>query len=162
MLPLLIKKGAFTLTIEKGEQVQPFVLKDHNGEEFRLEDHKGKKVLLSFHPLAWTKVCARQMQVLDEKQETFQEHNTVVVGISADPVPTKKAWADHLGIKHTPLLSDFWPHGAFAQQLGLFRDKEGFSERANILLDEEHKVMFTKIYPLPENPNIDEILEQIK
>ena len=40
--------------IKKGEKAKEFTLKDQNGEEVSLKDFKGKKVLLSFHPLAWT------------------------------------------------------------------------------------------------------------
>ena len=103
-----------------------------------------------------------QMKALEDNREEFEKYNTKVVGFSIDPVPTKTAWAEHLGIENTPLLSDFWPHGEVAKQLGIFREKEGFSERANILLDEEHKVIFIKVYPIKENPDIEEVLDQIK
>lgn len=45
-----------------GEIAPDFVLKDQKGEVFKLSDFRGKKVLLSFHPLAWTDICAKQMQ----------------------------------------------------------------------------------------------------
>ena len=150
------------MSLSIGDQVDNFTLKDHNGEEFNLEDFKGKKVLISAHPLAWTKVCAMQMKALEDNGEEFEKYNTKVVGISIDPVPTKKAWAEHLGIENTPLLSDFWPHGKVAKQLGIFREKEGFFERANILLDEDHKVIFIKVYPIKENPNLEEVLDQLR
>lgn len=40
--------------IKVGEEAIDFCLKDQNGEEVCLKDFKGKKVLLSWHPLAWT------------------------------------------------------------------------------------------------------------
>lgn len=40
--------------IKVGEKAIDFKLKDQNGEEVSLKDFKGKKVLLSWHPLAWT------------------------------------------------------------------------------------------------------------
>ena len=40
--------------IKVGDKAIDFTLKDHNGEEVSLKDYKGKKVLLSWHPLAWT------------------------------------------------------------------------------------------------------------
>lgn len=40
--------------IKVGEQAINFHLKDQNGKEVSLKDFKGKKLLLSFHPLAWT------------------------------------------------------------------------------------------------------------
>jgi len=40
--------------IKVGEEAIDFQLKDQNGDEVKLKDFEGKKVLLSFHPLAWT------------------------------------------------------------------------------------------------------------
>ncbi len=40
--------------IKVGQEAIDFKLKDQNGEEVSLKDFEGKKVLLSFHPLAWT------------------------------------------------------------------------------------------------------------
>jgi len=84
-----------------------FILKDHNKEEFKLSDFKGKNILLSFHPLAWTGVCAEQMKSLENNYDTFRELNTVAVGINVDSIPSKNAWAKSLNIKNTRLLSDF-------------------------------------------------------
>ncbi|ASJ12698.1 peroxiredoxin [Thermococcus thioreducens] len=145
-----------------GEYAPDFVLKDQNGEEFRLGDFRGKKVLLSFHPLAWTGICEKQMKALEENHERFESLNVVPVGISVDPVPSKKAWAEHIGLKKLRILSDFWPHGAVAKLYGLFREKEGFSERANVLIDEEGKVAFFKVYPIKEVPDLDEIFKLLE
>jgi peroxiredoxin len=109
--------------IQKGETAPDFTLKNHNGEEFKLSDYRGKKVLLSFHPLAWTDICAKQMQSLEENADTFTSLNTVAAGINVDPLPSKKAWAETLGIKKIRLLSDFWPHGEVAGFYGIFREK---------------------------------------
>src|SRR5574341_283185 len=123
------------ITVKVKEKARDFKLKDQNGKEIHLSDLKGKKVLLSFHPLAWTSVCAEQMKSLEENHGRFEGLNTVALGISVDTVPSKKAWAESLGIRNTSLLSDFWPHGEIAKLYGIFREKEGFSERSNIILD---------------------------
>ena len=148
--------------IQVGDKMPDFVLKDNRNKEFRLSDYHGKKVLLSFHPLAWTSVCAQQMKALEENKEIFDQLNTIAVGISVDPVPTKNAWAKDLGIRDTRLLSDFWPHGELAKKLGLFREEEGFSQRACIILDEDHRVIFMKVYDIPEVPDINEIIDFLK
>jgi peroxiredoxin len=142
-----------------GEKVKDFSLKDHHGKDFTFSEFKGRKVLLSFHPLAWTSICAKQMQSLEENRDYFEKKNTVAVGVSVDSTPCKKAWAKELKIENTRLLADFWPHGGLAIQLGIFRDKDGFSERANMLIDELGKVMFIKVYPISEFPEIGEILK---
>jgi peroxiredoxin len=148
--------------VKAGDNAPDFVLMDHKKQEFRLSDFKGKRVLLSFHPLAWTSVCAQQMQSLDRHWSDFRELNTIAVGINVDPVPSKKAWADFIGVQSTRLLSDFWPHGDIAKMYGIFREEEGFSERANIIINEDGKIEFVRVYEIGELPNIKEILTFLK
>jgi peroxiredoxin len=145
-----------------GIKVEDFTLKDQHGKDFTLSEYAGKKVLLSFHPLAWTSICAKQMQSLEENRESFKDKNTLAVGVSVDSTPCKNAWAKDLKIENTRLLSDFWPHGGLADRLGIFRDKEGFSERANIIIDEKGHAVFIKVYPKPELPDINEILTALE
>lgn len=145
--------------LEIGSKAPEFSLKDQNGDEFKLSTYKGKKILLSFHPLAWTSVCSQQMLSLEENYNKFLELNTIPVGVSVDPVPSKKAWAENLQLKNLKILSDFWPHGEVAKLFNIFLDEYGFSERANIIIDEEGKIVFLKIYPIKELPDINEIIE---
>jgi peroxiredoxin len=144
-----------------GDRVEDFTLKDHTGQDFSLSSCRGRKVLLSFHPLAWTSVCTEQITALEQFADFFKQQNTMVVSISVDSVPCKKAWAERLKIAHTPLLADFWPHGELASRLGIFREKDGFSERANIILDEQGIVSFVKLYAIPQKPDIDEVLKEL-
>lgn len=143
--------------VKAGNKLNDFTLKDQNGQDFRLSEYRGKRVLLSFHPLAWTPVCAKQMQALEKNKKAFDKLNTVAVGLSVDSVPSKAAWAKSLKIMNTKLLADFWPHGGVAKSMGLSRS-EGFSERANVMVNEDGKVLFMKVYPLKELPDIGEIL----
>ncbi|MDH4210133.1 MAG: peroxiredoxin [candidate division WOR-3 bacterium] len=143
--------------VKVGEAAPDFVLKDHNKNEVKLSSLKGKKVLLSFHPLAWTKICAEQMKSLEANFHTFEKLGTIALGLSVDTVPSKHAWTRKLGIEKTRLLSDFWPHGAVAKTYGIFREKEGFSERANIIIDEDQNVVFVKVYEISQLPDIEEI-----
>lgn len=139
-----------------------FALKDQNGKTVKLSKLAGKKVLLSFRPLAWTAVCHDQMAALEEHHAQFDELNAVALGIGVDSVPSNKAWAQSMGIKNTRLLSDFWPHGAVAGAYGVFRENDGFSERANIVIDEKGKVVFALTYPIAEQPDIEEVLEALR
>jgi peroxiredoxin len=144
--------------IKAGIKAPDFALKDQNEKEFRLSDYVGKKIILSFHPLAWTAVCAKQMISLEKNYEKLNALDTIAVGISIDAVPSKKAWAKELKIKNTRLLSDFWPHGYVANLYRIFRENNGFSERANIIIDIDQSVNYIQLYNLPELPDIQEIL----
>ncbi|WP_049890949.1 redoxin domain-containing protein [Methanohalobium evestigatum] len=73
------------------EYAADFTLKDQNDEKYTLSDFKNQKILLSFHPLAWTVVCAKHMQLLENNYKQFKDLNTTPLGISVDPVPSKNA-----------------------------------------------------------------------
>jgi peroxiredoxin len=149
--------------IEVGDVAPDFTLKDQNEEDVRLSDLKGKnKVVLSFHPLAWTSICKAQMQDLEKHREDTERLDAVALGLSVDSVPCKKAWAEAIGVKDTPLLADFWPHGGVIQAYGIFREKNGFSERSVFIVDKEGVVRFKKIYPIGEVPDIGEILKALE
>ena len=44
--------------IKIGATAPDFSLKDNKGEIVTLSQFKGQKVLLSWHPLAWTSTCS--------------------------------------------------------------------------------------------------------
>lgn len=148
--------------ITAGETAPDFTLKDQEGKDFKLSEQKGKRVLLSFHPLAWTGVCTQQMKSLEANFKTITALNTVPVGISVDPVPSKKAWADNMGLKNLRILSDFWPHGGVAKAYGLFREHGGTSERANVIVDDKGKVAWVKVYEISTLPDINEVIGVLK
>jgi len=148
--------------IAPGEAAPGFDLKDHRGELIDLQSYRGQRVVLAWHPLAWTSVCAKQMQALDTAQEALETLDAVGLGLSVDPVPSKEAWARDLGIVRTSLLSDFWPHGGTAERFGIFRKKDGFSERAVIVIDRGGIVRFAKVYPMSEVPDMEETLAALR
>lgn len=145
--------------IEIGMKAPDFALPDGFDNEIHLSDFVGKKVLLSWHPLGWTSVCTDQMRSLDANFEKFQALNTIALGMSVDPAPSKKAWSAVLAIDNTKLLSDFWPHGKVASDYGIFMDEYGFSKRVNIIIDEKGIVQWVKGYDLGELPDIKEVLD---
>jgi alkyl hydroperoxide reductase subunit AhpC len=102
------------------------------------------------------------MQSLEKNKKVFDKFNTVAVGLSVDSVPSKAAWAKAIKVKQTRLLADFWPHGNVAKSLGLFREQDGISQRANVIIDEAGKVCFMKVYPIAQLPDIGEIIAFLK
>jgi len=148
--------------ISVGSKAPDFTLKDQKKKAVKLSKFMGKKIILSFRPLAWTPVCHDQMLSLEENFDYFEKHNTIAFGLGVDSVPSNKAWADSMGIIKTRLLSDFWPHGEVAKMYGVFRETDGFSERANIIIDESRKVVFAKMYPTNQLPDVLELIHFIE
>ena len=148
--------------IKVGDNIGDFTLSNQKDLHLNTTGLTGKKILLSFHPLAWTPVCSQQMQSLENNYQTFSDLNTAPLGISVDSVPCKKAWAQSLGIANLDLLADFWPHGGLASRLGIFIEQFGMSERANIVLNEQRVAIFVKVYPIKQLPDVQEVLSFLK
>lgn len=158
-----IPKGAGIVRneIKVGDKAPDFTLKDHNGRPVKLSDLAGKRVVLGFHPLAWTPVCAQQMKDLDANADKLAELGAVAFGISVDSEPCKKAWAESLGLTKTSLLADFWPHGGTAILYGIFMDDVGISQRCVFVLSPGAIVRFKKVYPIGQRPDINEIMAEV-
>lgn len=144
--------------LKTGDTAPDFTLKNQRGEEINTASLRGKKILVSFHPLAWTPVCEVQMKSLEIKHDVFSRLNVVALGLSVDAQPCKQEWARHMGLTKTDLLADFWPHGGVAAGFGVFIDKAGISGRANFLIDENGKIIFSRVYETSEIPDIEEII----
>lgn len=148
--------------IKVGAMAPDFSLSDNQGGTVNLSDYRGKKVLLSWHPLAWTSVCTDQMRSLEANWDRFKAYNTVPLGLSVDPAASKTVWSAVLSIRNVKLPSDFWPHGNTASEYGIFNEKGGTSARANILIDENGKVIWVKVYPSSQLPDIEEVFAVIE
>jgi peroxiredoxin len=147
------------MTLKPGDEAPDFELRSHRGTTVRLSDFRGKKnVVVAFHPLAFTPVCANQMCGYEADKVRLGDRDAVVLGISIDPQPAKTAWANSLGPISFDLLSDFHPHGEVAQRYGVFRPKEGFSERAIFVVDKQGRIAWARTYAIPEQPDNEELL----
>jgi len=127
-----------------------------------LSSFRGQKnVIIAFHPLAWTPVCANQMIGYERDREWFDQHDTHVLGMSVDAVPSKAEWAKSLGGISFDLLSDFHPKGAVAAAYGVARE-DGISERATFVVDKSGAIGFARVYDisvLPDNAEVRQAIE---
>ena len=150
------------MTIQVNQEAIDFTLKDQNKEDIKLSELKGKKVILSWHPLAYTPVCTDQMRSLERNYDRIQEKgDTVLIGISVDPFPAKAKWADILDLKDIKIVSDFFPYAEVTKAYGLFNEENGASKRANVIIDEEGKVQWVKVYGGSELPDVEEVIENL-
>ncbi len=145
-----------------GRTTTGFTLEDQRRNPVTFSPGDGQRWLLSFHPLAWTAPCAAQMQTLETHRAEFVDLDCVAVGISVDSWISKQAWGEAIGVTVTPLLADFWPHGEVARAFGVFRERNGFSERANIVVGRDGRIAFARVYPIHEVPPLDEALSFLR
>jgi peroxiredoxin len=149
--------------LKPGDAAPDFELRSHRGGTVKLSDFRGRKnVVLAFHPLAFTPVCANQMTGYESDLAQFERADAAVLSVSIDAQPAKAAWARTLGPISYDLLSDFHPHGEVAQMYGVFRPKDGISERAIFVVDKSGKIAWSKVYAIPELPKNSEVLEALQ
>jgi peroxiredoxin len=151
------------MSLGVGDQAPDFELRTHRGGTVKLSDFRGKKnVVIAFHPLAFTPVCATQMCGYESDLARFESADTAVLGISIDAQPAKAAWAKSLGPVSFDLLSDFHPQGGVARKYGVFRPNDGFSERAIFVVDKSGRIAWSKVYDIPQQPDNAEVFEALR
>lgn len=122
------------MAIEIGAEAPDFALRDQHNVVITLAEQRPKAVLLVFYPLAFTGVCAGELNLIQHDLDRLQNDRVQVLGISVDSPYTQRVFADRDGMKF-PLLADFWPHGATAQDYGVFDENAGVATRASFLID---------------------------
>lgn len=142
-----------------GQAAPEFALPDANGRIVRLADFRGRPVVLAFYPLDWSPGCSRQLDVYQQELEEFQRRGVELVGISVDSLYSHGAWSAVRGLSF-PLLSDFNPKGEVARRYRVWREAEGFSERALYVIDAEGIIRYAHVSPkLQHVPDIYELFE---
>ena len=150
------------MALKQGDEAPDFELRSHRGGTVKLSDFRGKKnVVVAFHPLAFTPVCGTQMSSYQSDVKRFDEADTAVLGVSVDPQPSKTAWARELGVTSFDLLSDNYPYGGVAQKYGVFREKDGISDRAVFVIDKQGTVRWSKVYDIPQHPDNADVFDAL-
>lgn len=67
-----------------GQAVPDFEVPSTSDKTFRLSDYKGKNVLIYFYPKDNTPGCTTEGQNFRDNIDFFNEHNTVIFGVSRD------------------------------------------------------------------------------
>jgi peroxiredoxin len=118
-------------------------------------------VVLVFYPADWSPVCTDQLALYNELGEEWSRHDATVMGISVDGAWCHAAFREHRKYR-LPLLSDFEPKGEVARRYGVYRAKDGVSERALFVIDEEGVIQLGYVSPVGINPGAASILDALE
>jgi peroxiredoxin len=133
------------MPIEVGALAPDFTLRDQNNEQVTLSSFRDQKVvLLVFYPLAFTGICTSELCAVRDDLSTFQNEDVQVITVSVDSPYSHRVFAEREGYQF-PLLADFWPHGAVAQQFGVFNETAGIANRGTFLIDRDGVVRFAEM-----------------
>jgi peroxiredoxin len=148
--------------LEVGIKAPDFSLPDANKQTVRLSDFRGKNVVLCFYPLDWSPACSDQLSLYQSDLKEFERCNTQLLCISVDNIYSHGAWAAVRELTF-PLLSDFHPKGEVAKLYNVWRQTDGFSERALYVIDPSGIIRYKIVSPHLDNiPDIYELLDQVR
>ncbi|MGF9700693.1 thioredoxin-dependent thiol peroxidase [Paenibacillus sp. MABNR03] len=132
------------MTLTEGMQAPDFELPSSTGEAIKLSDYRGQRVLIYFYPKDMTSACTQQACDFRDRHEEFQGLNTVILGISTDPMNRHDKFIAKYGLPFT-LLSD--EEHQVAEQYGVWQLKKLYGKeymgivRSTFLIDEEGKLL---------------------
>ncbi|MGE0406336.1 MAG: redoxin domain-containing protein [Candidatus Korobacteraceae bacterium] len=143
-----------------GTTAPDFTLPVTPDQNLSLQELRGRPVILVFYPADWSPVCGDQTSLYNELLPEFRKYQAELIGISVDGAWCHAAFAENRNL-HFPLLSDFEPKGAVATAYGVYRQKDGFSERALFVLDKNGVIHWSYCSPIAVNPGADGILDAL-
>ncbi|MEK7954494.1 peroxiredoxin [Luteolibacter soli] len=144
-----------------GDEAPDFSLRSTPDQWVTLSEFRGQSVILAFYPADWSPVCGDQMALYNEILPEFQKLGAALVGISVDGTWCHAAFAKDRKL-HFPLLADFEPKGAVARSYGVYRDKDGVSERALFVIDADGIIHWSHVSPVGVNPGAASILSALE
>jgi peroxiredoxin (alkyl hydroperoxide reductase subunit C) len=160
--PGILKATDSKVKVKIGQKAPGFTLPAVAGEKVSLQDYFGKKnVVLSFVPAAWTPVCSDQWPGYNIVKDLFDEHNTILLGITVDNIPTLFSWTNQMGKLWFPVLSDFYPHGQVAKRYGILRS-DGVSERALFVIDKKGIIRYMDVHDINQRPSLEILIKELE
>ncbi|WP_354624788.1 thioredoxin-dependent thiol peroxidase [Psychromonas sp. MME2] len=134
-----------------GDAAPLFTLQDDQENNISLADLSGKKVLIYFYPRALTPGCTTQACGLRDVKEELAAFNTVVYGVSPDPVKKLASFVEKKSLNF-PLLSD--PDHAIAEAFGVWGEKKFMGK----IYDGIHRISFL----INEQGVIEKVFDKFK
>ncbi|MEK4433722.1 thioredoxin-dependent thiol peroxidase [Paenibacillus sp. FSL K6-2862] len=132
------------MTLTEGNLAPDFELPSSTGETVKLSDYRGQRVLIYFYPKDMTSSCTQEACDFRDRHEEFVGLNTVILGISTDPMSRHDKFIAKYGLPFT-LLSD--EEHQVAEQYGVWQLKKLYGKeymgivRSTFLIDEEGKLV---------------------
>jgi len=144
-----------------GTVAPDFELPSTPDQKVMLSEFRGQPVILAFYPEDWSPVCSDQLGLYQAVLPEFQKFNAELIGVSVDSAWSHLAFGKDRNL-HFPLLSDFEPKGEVARTYGVYRVKEGTSERALFVIDAGGVIRWSYVSPVGVNPGADGILRALE
>ena len=135
-------------SLKEGSKAPEIVLLNDAGEKFKLSALKGKNVVVYFYPKADTPGCTKEACSFRDELPRIDKSDTVVVGISPDPVKAVAKFKEKYKLNF-PLLAD--EEHKVAEKYGVWAEKENYGRkymgvvRTTFIVDKDGRIV--RIFP---------------
>ncbi len=147
-----------------GTRAPDFILPRDGGSQVSLKDFSGRKVVLYFYPKADTPGCTKEAIGFNALRKSFEEADTAILGVSADPVKAQDKFRDKYSLAF-PLVSD--ETHRMLEAYGVWGEKSMYGktfmgiERVTCLIDGQGKI--AKVWrKVKVDGHAEEVLESAK
>jgi len=87
---------------------------------------EGHYVVLYFYPKDNTPGCTKEAQEFQDLLDTFQKHNTIILGVSKDSIASHKRFSEKYQISF-PLIADI--NGQLCEAFGVWCEKSMYGKK---------------------------------
>jgi len=147
--------------LKAGTPAPDFTLHTTPDQKVSLSEFHGRPAILAFYPADWSPVCGDEMALFNEILPEFEKFNAAFLGLSVDGVWCHLAFSKDRKLRF-PLLSDFEPKGEVARKYGVYRRKDGVSERALFVIDKDGNIHWSYVSPIGVNPGAHGVLNALE
>ncbi|ENH96595.1 peroxiredoxin YgaF [Gracilibacillus halophilus YIM-C55.5] len=152
------------MSIEVGQEVKDFTLKNNEGQAVSLSDYRGQNVVLYFYPKDDTPGCTTEACDFRDNHESFKELDAVILGVSPDSEESHKSFAEKHDLPFELLVDE---DKEVAEQFGVWQLKKKAGKesmgivRSTFIIDKEG-VLQKEFRQVQVNGHVEEALNYIR
>lgn len=151
--------GQNNKSLNVGDAIPSFSIKDQDGKMFNVTDYIGKQVLaIYFYPKDESMVCTKEACAFRDSFDDFIKSGAMIIGINDGSVASHKAFQSHYKLPFT-LLSD--PGNKVYDLFGV-KGKLFLTGRKTFVVDLKGKIVYTHEAMLAGQEHADEALKFIR
>jgi peroxiredoxin Q/BCP len=140
-----------------GDEVDNFRLKDQYGNLFDLYENLERNILLVFYPKDNSRICSKQLQNYQIREELFLKKDIKVIGINIESIKSHKSFCDVKEIRFPILYDENKVISRKFKALNLL----GFNKRKLVLVNKNRKVSLERDLSYYNFPTAEELLSGI-
>ncbi|SDC04852.1 peroxiredoxin Q/BCP [Pelagirhabdus alkalitolerans] len=150
--------------IDIGDKVPTQSLQTSEGETISLSDFKGKSIVLYFYPKDNTPGCTDEACSFRDNYQSFEDLNTVIIGVSPDSSESHKEFKEKHELPFTLVVDE---DHQLAEAFGVWKlkkkpDREYYGNQRSTFIIDEDGVIQKAYRDVKVEGHVEEALQYIR